>query len=168
MAIEYTSMEFAIPFLFMFAVTFGVLDFSNVLKNRAVHAVVAFALAGFAATETSIMSTITAFMPSAVWFFIILFFFAFISRLFGLRGDTNMDGRESEGTIVGAAVLFALMGVGWQVLDQFRIEIPFIGGGDNLLFLLGFLVVVSLFWGIIKTGHGIMPVVQAQKKQQQK
>jgi hypothetical protein len=150
---EMTS-DFLLPFLFIFAVVFGVLNLTNVFKNKSVNAVVSFALAAFAATNTTVVGSIREFFPYAVGFFVILFFFAFTLRLFGLKPAQSF---QQEGMIVGAGVLVLLLVVGYQVYELYPVEFPFIGGGENLIFTMGFLMIISIFWGVLKIGEGAQP-----------
>jgi hypothetical protein len=145
--------EFLIPFLFIFSVVFGVLSFTNVFKgNKAVSAVVAFAMAAFAATNTGLVEIITQFLPTAIGFFVVVFFLAFLMKLFGL--DKKKEDTSMEGMVLGGGVLFMLLGIGFYVYEQFPVEFPIIGGGENLIFTIGFLMIISIFWGVMKIGEG--------------
>ena len=142
--------EFLLPFLFIFSVVFGVLCLTNVFKNKAVDAVIAFALASFAATNTLIVESVTEFLPMAVAFFIMVFFLAFLFKLFGIKPEKQT---EMEGMVVGGGVLVLLLTLGYYVFDIYPVEFPIIGGGDNLIFFVGFLMIISIFWGTLKIGE---------------
>lgn len=144
--------EFMIPFLFVFAVVFGVLSFTNVLKNNAVNAVVSFTLAAFAATNTGVLAIITKFLPTAIGFFIVMFFLAFLFRLFGLKPDQR---NTMEGMVVGGGVLILLLTLGYYVFQTYSVEFPVIGGGENLVFFFGMLLIISIFWGAMKIGESL-------------
>ncbi|MEM5804509.1 MAG: hypothetical protein QXU82_01530 [Candidatus Aenigmatarchaeota archaeon] len=136
--------------LFIFAVIFGVLELSNVFKSRAVHLVIALAIGFFASTYPPLIATLWNFLPNVTWFFIVMFFLAFTMQLLGVR----KHGGDVETMVVNAGVLLVMLSVGWMVLQEFPVQFPLIGGGENLLFLLGFIFVVSLFWSAMKMGSG--------------
>ena len=152
-----------ISFFFILAVVFGVLKLSNVFKNNAVHAVVALAVAAFVATQLSFVEMLWNYLSGITWFFIVMFFIAFALELFGVRKARPGEGEQKamEGMIVGGAVLFILLSVGWMLLRTFPVNLPLIGGGENLIFLLGLVFVISLFWGAMKSG-GLSPPAKPQ------
>lgn len=149
-----------ISFFFILAVVFGVLKLSNVFKNNAVHAVVALAVAAFVATQASFVSILWVYLPSITWFFIVMFFIAFALELFGVRKGGRGEEGALQGMIVGGAVLLILLSVGWMLLQSFPVNLPVIGGGQNLIFLLGLVFIISLFWGAMKSGG--MPQAKGQ------
>ena len=135
--------------IFILAVVFGVLELSNVFKNRAVHFVVALAIAFFASVYPPLISTIWAVLPNIAWFFIVMFFLAFTMQLLGIR----KQGGGVETMVVNAGMLVVLLSVGWMIIQSFPgMQLPLIGGGENLLFLLGIIFVISLFWSAMKLG----------------
>jgi len=153
------SMQFAIPFLFVLAVVFGVLELTKVFKSRAVHAVVAIAIAFFATSYAPFLTALWSYLPSITWFFIVMFFFAFILQLLGLRGKAvGMPGKETESLVVGGVVLLVLLSAGYMILQEFPIELPLIGGGDNLILLIGLIFIISIFWAAMKIGPEKIPV----------
>ena len=140
--------------LFVLAVVFGVLELSNVFKNRAVHFVISLAVAFFAASYAPLMTTLWTYMPSITWFFILMFFIAFALEMFGVRKEKGVD---IESMIVGGGVLLVLLSVGWSMLRYYPVEFPLIGGGENLLLLLGLVFIISLFWSALKVGLQAKP-----------
>ena len=140
--------------LFILAVVFGVLELSNVFKNRAVHFVISVAVAFFAASYQPLMQTIMSFLPNITWFFIVMFFIAFTLELFGVRKG---GGGDIESMVVGGGVLLVLFSIGWMMLQYYPIEFPLIGGGENLLLLMGIIFIISLFWSAMKLGAGQQP-----------
>ena len=64
-----------------------------------------------------------------------------------------------EGMIVGAGVMVILLLVGYNVFSTYQLEFPIIGGGSNLIFFFGFLMIISIFWGALRLGAG-QPAVQ--------
>ncbi|MFQ6009520.1 MAG: hypothetical protein ACE5J7_00130 [Candidatus Aenigmatarchaeota archaeon] len=148
------SNETLIASLFILAVVFGVLELSNVFKNRAVHFVVSLAVAFFASTYPPLVSALWTYLPSITWFFIVMFFIAFALELFGVRKGKEV---EVQSMVVGGGVLLVLLSIGWTMLQYYPIEFPLIGGGENLLLLLGIIFILSLFWGALKLGPGPQP-----------
>ena len=147
-----------VPFLFVFAITFGVLQLANIFKNnKAVNAVIALALALFAVMNENLVNLLWSVMPSLTIFFIILFLFVFILELFGLRKPLG-EGSHVESMITGGVVLFVLLSVGLVVVDVVPIDLPVIGGGENVIFLLAIILIVSVFWATLKAGRGEVAV----------
>ena len=156
--LDFSNQQFLITFLFTLAVVFGVVEISKVFKgNKAVSLIIALAIAAFAAGYAPFQTTLWNLLPNITWFFIVLFLVAFGLELFGVRRGSAVPGKEHEGMIVSAAVLLILLTVGWTVLQTNPISLPYIGGGQNLIFLVGFIIILSLFWSAMKTGFGEQP-----------
>ena len=154
MALELTltpTIQLLVPFLFVFAVVFGLLEITHVFKNRAVEAVIAIALALFAASQAAFTRLLLSWLPSIISFFVIIFFIAFVFELVGLR-KAHTKHPEKAG-LLGIAIVI-LFAVGGLVLTQFSIELPVIGGPQNILFALGLIFIVALFWIAFKIGEG--------------
>ena len=142
------SQQFMITFLFVLAVVFGGLELSGIFKkNRVISAIIAVAIALFATTNAPFADMLWNYLPGMTWVFVILFFAAFAMELFGLRGNKADLGQNM---IMAGAVLFILIMVGWKVVGNLNIDIPFIGGGDNLLFGAGSLAILALFYAVMK------------------
>ena len=150
-AINFSDTQFLIPFLFTLAVVFGAVELSKIFKgNRVVSLIISVAVALFAAGYAPFQIALWNLLPNLTWFFIVMFLIAFGMELFGVR--KGREGSEHEGMITSAAVLLILLTVGWNVLQTNRIALPFIGGGQNLIFLVGLIIIISLFWTAMKTG----------------
>ncbi len=145
------SDQVVITFLFTLAIVFGVLQFASPIKSRPVNLLIALALAAFASGYGPLVSSLWQFLPTITWFFIVIFLFAFTLKITGIKQG---QGGDFEGMVANAAVLLVLFGVGFSLLQQFTVEIPLIGGGQNLLFLLGFIFVLAIFYGAMKIGIG--------------
>ncbi|MBU5557847.1 MAG: hypothetical protein QW751_01535 [Candidatus Aenigmatarchaeota archaeon] len=160
------SMQALIPFLFTFAVVFGVLELTRVFKNRAVEAVIAFALAVFAITQPAFTTMLMLWLPSILSFFIIVFFIAFIFEIFGLRKKPEKIHPEiyakeqaEKAGLLGVAIVL-LFAVGGLALSQLGLSLPVIGGPENILFALGLIFIVALFWLAFKIGEEKSPPKQ--------
>ena len=138
------SNQFVVTFLFTFAIVFGVIDLSKVFKgNRVVTAIVSLAIAAFASTYPPFTNLLWSLLPNITWFFIVMFLLAFIFKIFNVK--KGVDPRSSM-VIYGVILLF-LITLGWWILERSpKIKLPVIGGGDNLLFLLGIIVILVMFW----------------------
>lgn len=143
-----------VPFLFIFAVVFGLLELSKIFKNKAVNAVIAIALALFAILNASFVTLLWNVLPSLTTVFIALFFLVFALELFGLRKPKE---DYVESIMTGGAVLFVLLTVGIILIQDLQLELPFIGSGENLVFLLAIILLISIFWAALKAGRGGAP-----------
>ena len=148
------SMQFMIPFLFILAIIFGVLQMASPIKNKAANLVIALAISFFASSYGPFVSVLWSYLPSVTWFFIIMFFIVFIMEIFGLRGAKAAD---PDKVILSGVVLFILLSVGWMITDMFPVEFPLIGGGDNVILLFGVIFMLMIFWGAFKMGSGEQP-----------
>lgn len=146
------SDQMVITFLFTLAVVFGVLEFAKPIQSKPARLIFALALAAFASTYGPFASVLWQYLPNITWFFIVIFLFAFALKVTGIRGAQQGEGFEPM--VTNGAILLVLFGVGFTLLQQFPIDIPVIGGGQNLLFFLGFIFVLALFYGAMKIGIG--------------
>lgn len=144
--------QIVITFLFTLAVVFGVLEFAKPIQSKPARLIFALALAAFASSYGPFASTLWQILPSVTWFFIVIFLFAFALKITGIKGAQQGEGFEPM--VTNGAILLVLFGVGFTLLQQFPIDIPVIGGGQNLLFFLGFIFVLALFYGTMKIGVG--------------
>lgn len=139
---------FIIPFMFTLAVVFGVLELAlgrTVMKNRAVLAIISLAIAFFAASYSPFVSALNAYLPSVTWFFIVMFFIAFVFELFGLRKPSGREERGKSLAVLGVLLLL-LFAIGLSVLQAFPVEMPLIGGGENIILLVGLVFIIAIFW----------------------
>lgn len=148
------TMQFMISFLFILAIVFGVLELASPIKNKAANLIIAVAIAFFATNYVPFFSILWSFLPSVTWFFIVMFFIVFSMEVFGLRKGALTPGDQAEKMILNGVVLFILLSVGWMVIDEFPIELPFIGGGENLIFLFGLIFTAMIFWAAFRIGAG--------------
>jgi len=156
--------SFWIPFLFIFAIIFGALSFSNPFRSRPVALAISLSLSLFSAFYTPLNATLWQYMPSLIWFFILVFFVGFVAKMLGMGGK---KGEGSKGGPGPAAIAFLLLlTCGWSILQipELRgFEIPLIGGGENIIFLFGFLFILALFYGAMKIGPGEAPPKEEKK-----
>jgi len=147
--LDFTSQMF-VPFLFVFAVVFGVLQLVNIFKNKSVNAVISLAIAFFASSNAIFTSTLLSQMGNITTFFIAMFFIAFIMELFGFRRPA--DRREyQDRLIIQGGILFILLATAVLFVNQIP-TLPFIGEGSNLLLLIGIIFILAVFWAAYKIG----------------
>ncbi len=142
------TLDFFIPFIFVLAIVFGVLQLTNVFKSKAVSFIIALALSLFATTYQPFLNTLWSNFGIITWFFIGIFFIAFIAKLTGLGGARP----TSETMAMHAIILFILLAVGWTVIDQFQIDLPYIGSGENLMVIIVLVVIAIIFFLAFKMG----------------
>lgn len=145
----FQSSDFLIPFLFVLAIVFGVLELSNVFKNRAVNFIVALSLSLFTVSNSAFINLLWSYFGSISVFFIAMFFIAFVFEIFGVRKKGQPVGGDS--ILVNGAVLFVLLSIGYLYIDMVP-SIPFVGGGENLLLLFAVIFILAVFWAAYKVG----------------
>jgi len=143
------STEFLIPFLFVLAVTFGVLGITNVFRNKGVNFLVALALSFFAASNPAFISILWTYFGSVAVFFIAMFFIAFIFEIFGIR--KKGPGRATDSIMINGVILFILLSIGYLYIDLIP-PFPFIGSGQNLLLFFAIIFILAIFWAAYKAG----------------
>ena len=136
------SSEFFIPFLFVMAVVFGVLEVTNVFRNRGVNIVVALALSFFAASNSTFIGILWNYFGSIAVFFIAMFFITFVFEVFGLRRSGR--GGSSDAILINGVILFVLLSIGYLYIDLIP-AIPIVGGGQNLILFLAVVFILAIF-----------------------
>jgi len=142
------NQQVVITFLFVMAVVFGALRISNVLKSSPASFLLSIAIAAFAAMYAPFMLLLWLILPGLTWFFIVIFLIAFVFEVFGIR--KSKQEMRSEAMAVNGAILLVLLTLGWKLSQMFKITIPYIGSTENLVFILGLIFVVSIFWSAMK------------------
>ena len=142
------GLEALIPFLFVLAVVWGGLDVSGTFKNKGVKAIIALVIAFFAITTAEVVAFINQVLPFAVFFFIAVFFIAFITKPF-LRKDSKEMNFELLAIIAVLALLFLASG------SDYLISMPGISQAtqENILAGAAVLIVVLIFYAAYKRGQ---------------
>ena len=159
-AFDMTS-QFLISFLFVLAIVFGALQIANVFRNKAVHAVIAVAVSLFATMYPPFVTSLWSYLPNVTWFFIVMFFVAFIMEIMGFRKKKAVS---REGLIIQTGVLFVLLSVGYMISDMMTLEIPFIGSMDNFVFIIGLIMIISIFLTVTKMEFTPPPPKKEEEK----
>ncbi len=144
-----SNQQFFIPFLFVLAVVFGILELSNVFRgNRAVVAIISIVIAFFAATNTQFTSMLFQFLPSITTFFVAMFFIAFLLEIVGLgrKGSLREEGAETRVMVLGL-ILVVFIAIGVENIPQISLI-----GTDNLLIIIGLVLLFMIFFAAYKIG----------------
>jgi hypothetical protein len=100
--------EFLIPFFFMFAVAYGGLEVSDVLKNRKINLVLGVVFGLFAASNPGTVDFINEVLPYAVILLVIFFFLGFLLSF--VRGKGEKGKKDPDYTLIiiiaGLAMIF--------------------------------------------------------------
>jgi hypothetical protein len=142
---EYTL----IPFLFVLAIVFGVLSLTKIFRNKGVNFLIALAIAFFTITNTSFVSMLWSYFGSITTFFIVMFIIAFVFEVFGLRRGQHPP---TSSILIDAGILFILLSIGFLYASQIP-GLPFIGGGQNLIFLFIIIFILVIFWSAFRIGQ---------------
>jgi hypothetical protein len=144
----FTSYEqILIPLLFIFAIVYGSLDVANIFKNKKVNATIALSLGLFAVYNTWFVNLIWSQLGVISVIFIFMFMLIFIFKVFGIR-----DSKDSqEKLIIMAAILFILFSISYLYTNMIP-NIPFIGGGQDIILLIFIIFIIVIFWLAYKIG----------------
>jgi len=141
-ALPQISMEFAIPFLFVLAVVFGILRTARVFSgNTAVQMIIAFVIAFFSATYQPFTSLLFQYLPTITWFFIAMFFLVFVLEIAGIRGKR---GENRKNLIIYGMLLLLLFSI---VADRAE-AIPTFSyiSTNDLILAVGIIFIIAIFW----------------------
>ena len=151
------SEQILIPFLFVLAIVFGFLDVFKIFgRNIAVNFLIALAIAFFSISSEAFVNFLWTYFGSITIFFIIMFLLAFVLEIFGLRKGKR---ENTSIIIIYGGILFVLLSL-WVLSSKYAPELPYIGSGQNLLFLIAIIFVLAIFWAAFKIGkHGGEPKI---------
>lgn len=140
------SLDFMIPFFFIFAIVYGALEVSGVFRNRAVKAIIAVALGFFAVSNAEVVSFIHQVLPYAAIFFVVVFFISFIAKPF--RGRGGEPGKRDP--LLLLVVLSLLLIIFAQLATPSSPFYPDISstilGDQNVLWGIGIVIVIFMFY----------------------
>ena len=147
------SEQTLIPFLFVLAIVFGVLERVSIFHNRAVNFIVALAISFFTITNAAFVSILWAQFGNITTFFIIMFLITFVLEVFGLRGPQKPDKGEG-GMIINGTILVLILVLGFTHSSLLP-SLPYVGGGTNLLILVSLVFILALFWMAFRVGREV-------------
>ncbi len=140
--------QFVLPFLFVFAVVFGIFRATGVFAgNRAVQMVISFVFAFFSATYDPFVRSFFSLLPELTTFFIVVFLVILVVEAFGLKKISKED-RVVNIAIYGILLLL-LFSLG--NLYGYHSFVPFFGTWNNVLLLVGIVFIVAIFYHAYKS-----------------
>ncbi|MEM7815235.1 MAG: hypothetical protein QXF55_02760 [Candidatus Aenigmatarchaeota archaeon] len=141
---------FASTFLFLFAIAFAMLAYSDVLKSRAASAVLAAVIAFFAATYAPLVAFMAIVLPLAAAGMAVLFFIVFIREV--LFGEKKGRKAEPVPAAIGLALCLVVLGAVWpQIMQSFG----FVGvAAENIVYIIGIIAIIIIFWAAYKVWGG--------------
>lgn len=152
-------LSLALPFVFVFAVAFGAMEVSGVLKDKAtgrsnkkIYGLIAVVLAFFAIGTDWVLAMIMQILPIAVVLFIIVFLVSFITKPF-----ESPEGKKRDLTLIIVVIALGflfLMGQGYEVLSDM---LPFMNlsmDPTNFMYFAGGLLILLLLYAVFKMGSG--------------
>jgi len=145
------SNQTLIPFLFVLAVIFGILEITHVFRNRGVNFLIALAISFFSVTNASFVAFLWSQFGNITVFFIVMFFIAFLLEVFGLRRPVPGKSRSEEAMIIVGVFLLLIMIFGFMYAKSIP-ELPIIGSGTNFVILAAIIFILILFWIAFKAG----------------
>ncbi|MFH1229577.1 MAG: hypothetical protein V1678_04095 [Candidatus Aenigmatarchaeota archaeon] len=144
------SEQTLVPFLFVLAIVFGVLELTHIFRNRAVNFIIAISISFFTITNATFVSLLWSQFGTITAFFIVMFFIAFVMEVFGVRNKSGDNGEG--GMIINGAILALILLLGFTHIDMIP-SLPFVGGGSNLLTIISLMFILAIFWMAFKVGR---------------
>jgi hypothetical protein len=148
---DFLSLEYGIPFFFIFAIIYGALEIGGVFKNKGVKAIISICLAFFAVSNYQVLALINQLLPYAAIFFIVVFFLGFILKPFigkGGKGDPVLL------IIVLGLVLLLFAQLGSPSSPFYHDIQSTILGNENFLWIVGIIIVIVMFVYAYRMGKG--------------
>lgn len=136
-----------IPFLFVLAVVYGALDFSGVFNKNSVKGIISLAIALFALTSQFVIDFIYGVLPYAVILFIVVFFLAFLAKLFGGRKKEGEKGGERDWSLIVIVVILVLIFLASQGTDLVSTFLPSMPV-ENLMYGVGLVLILLIFYAV--------------------
>ncbi len=131
-----------IPFVFVLVVVYGSLQVAGVFKNKASNMIIAIVLAFFAITTDFVAEFIFAVFPYAVIMFIIFFFVAVVKK--SLFSGREGKGPDSTILIIICVLFLILLSIYGTDIGNFLSPIGI--SGESLLWIVGLIVIVAIFY----------------------
>lgn len=155
-----------LPFLFVLAIVFGLLEVVDVFKKKSVNVLLALVFAFFAAGYEPFVSFFFVNFGLILWGFVFLFFIAFIMEAIGMRGKKKVPpGKEHLPMVVVTIIILILGAAGFAYIKD--LEIPVVGT-DNFLMIIGLILLVVLFYYAYEYGRGKEKTVEEFMKEKQR
>ena len=133
-----------IPFLFVLAVTYGSLEFSELFKRRQVNLIIALILAFVAVSNEMVSEFIMSVLPYAIMLFVVFFFIGFVIKIFKKAGTGEKDYTLMLIVLILVAIFLANFGLAF-----FEDMIPGLDY-DTIITVLGLVMFGIVFYAIYK------------------
>jgi hypothetical protein len=148
MALEFLGIETLIPFLFIFAITYGALEVSGYFQNKAVKAIIALCISFFAIMNSEVTGFINQILPYAAIFFVIVFFIGFITKPF--RKKAGQPGAPHGDPVL----ILIIVGLAMLILAQlaspssplYNYTQGTLLGNESVVWIAGLVMVLALFY----------------------
>ncbi len=137
---------FLVGFLFMFAVVYGLLAIAKIFGDR-INAVIAIVFGLFAAFYGPFALFLWIFMPIASIILLVVFFIVFLKKVFS--SDEEKKTIDLVPLMVIMGIFLLIIGIFWQQLPLGLTQLA----SSNLLWLVGLIIIVILFWAAYKTDN---------------
>lgn len=146
-----STVPYFAAFLFVFAVVYGALFSSKVFSGqKGVNAVIAIAFALISAAYPPFVNTVYTYLPVAAGILAVLFFVQVVRKTFG--GEKKQGTKyDSLPPVIGLSISLLLAGVLWNEIYYYIAPLGITS--NNLLWAVGIIVVVLIFWLIYKHGE---------------
>jgi hypothetical protein len=149
MALELAGLETLIPFLFIFAITYGALEVSGYFQNKAVKAIIALCISFFSIMNSEVTGFINQILPYAAIFFVIVFFIGFITKPFRKKA-----GQQGQGGGRDPVLILIIVGLAMLILAQlaspssplYNYTQGTILGNESIVWIAGLVMVLALFY----------------------
>jgi len=147
------SLQPLLPFLFVLAITYGLLSIVNIFKSKPVNLIISLVFAFFAAGYSPFVNFFFLNFGLILWTFVGLFFVAFIMEAIGLRGRKKVPrGKENLVMIIVTIVIIFLAAAGFKYIENF--DVPVVGT-DNFLIILGLVLLLVIFYYAFEYGNAV-------------
>ena len=140
---ELIYLPFLAAFLFVFAVTFGLLTIAKIMPKKQINAVIAIAIAAMTAMYEPFVTSLQAYMPIFAIILVILFMIIFVKKV--LVGDKK--DKDALPIIVSLGLLLIVLGVTWNSIAAF---LPMDVDPRNALWGIGIIIILYIFYAVYK------------------
>ena len=145
MILETIQIAYVASFMFVFAIIFGVLNYAKILGfSKHVNAIVAIVFGAFSVVYEPFVLGMAQYMPYAAALFVVIFFILVIKKAFTGGKDEKFDALP---IVVSLVIMLIIVGMFWQQLSYF---IPINVDPMNVLWAIGIIVVLGIFWAVYK------------------
>jgi hypothetical protein len=147
-----------VPFLFVLAIIYGALEVSGVFKNKGAKLIISLCIAFIGITYQPLVEFIYTFLPYAAMFFIVVFFFGFVYRIFRKPGAAGEKKEPPDWTlcIIIGGLLLVVLGWAGEEFDSIFTSVS-MGLGtttENIMWIIGFVLFLGLLWFAYNKGTG--------------